>query len=997
MHEYVGKSIAHYQIISLLGEGGMGAVFKALDTKLDRTVALKVMQPMLARQPEFRDRFNIEAKAIAQLDHANIARIYRFDQTRDLLYIDMEFIEGYSLQTLLKRYKKNDKFMPLNEALQIVLQVLSALEFAHGKRIIHRDIKPDNVMLRQIAGDDATAAVPMVVVTDFGLAKLSEGSTYSVTGKAMGTPAYMSPEQFRGAVLDGRSDIYSVGIMLYQLVTGELPFTITTPYDAAYKHQHEQPPAPSVIRANIPNELSSLIARAIAKDPAQRYQNAAAFASAIREQLANVAAQESRVSEKTLPLNTILLDLQATLQPPYLSEYFENQPEPGPSTLFIFDPANAQTPARISLRRKKLLIGRSRDCDIVLPESEVSAKHAQLEVLDSGELTLTDLGSTNGVFKRGVPLLSGIAESWEQKVPVQIGSYILTWVRGSADMIDSQDVLPSGYRVQNSESAEELSTSFGQTLLQTSFGSVMLEPTTIDIEPGQTESAQITLLNEHSRVIRFHPSIEGVPESWVIGMETVISLMPGKRSSFPIKFHVPKNSGASPGPKPFRIKFVDDEDNLVASVSAVISVGARFEVLARVTPDHIVNSGTLQVVLQNNGNASSRVKIQPEISGTTFDVKPLNKSTVIEAGSKERFEFNVASRRPLIGQANNQNLTIEITTPEGKPHILNLGLTAQPIIPIWLFSLVLVACLFLTVIGSVMSIPSFRTWVSEDTSTPNSSIEVIKGEQIPQIANITNTMVPEQTTRTSPVDESSSNENVSGQSNEDDSTVAEMAETVTTIVGPTLTNTATSTPTPTPTPTRTSSPTTTPTRTSTPTATPTHTLTPTATPTTTPTPTNAPVLNPQSLQNIRIITADYQADNRIRSCKDILDFGLSTIDGAYKIDPDGTGPIQSLWVVCLLDRQHNGGGWTLIARNGYGRQLNPQNTTHGSILRDFWWDPIINTVHTDTQSIAFHHEEQFFSLLGSLRSVAFQEIWLFDGVNGSVQGNNYIASEGYVM
>ncbi|MFQ6093669.1 MAG: serine/threonine protein kinase, partial [bacterium] len=213
----IGKTISHYKIIEELGAGGMGTVYKAQDTKLDRFVALKFLSPHLSQDEEGKQRFIHEAKAASALDHPNICTIYEIDETKPgpgepggQMFIAMACYEGESLKEKIEGGP-----LPLDQALDIAIQTAQGLVKAHERGIIHRDIKPANILITK---DDS------VKIVDFGLAKLSGRTMITKTGTTMGTIAYMSPEQARGAGVDQRTDIWSFGVMLYEMVTGQLPF-----------------------------------------------------------------------------------------------------------------------------------------------------------------------------------------------------------------------------------------------------------------------------------------------------------------------------------------------------------------------------------------------------------------------------------------------------------------------------------------------------------------------------------------------------------------------------------------------------------------------------------------------------------------------------------------------------------------------------------------------------------------------------------------------------
>ncbi|HYV46938.1 MAG TPA: protein kinase [Myxococcaceae bacterium] len=274
--DIIGKLIAKkFRVESMLGEGGMGKVYKAKQVALDKMVVLKVLRQSLQSDERTVARFQREAKAASRLNHPNSISMLDFGQAEDgSLYIAMELVSGRDLHDIL------GKEWPLPEArvVRIVSQVLSALQDAHLAGVIHRDLKPENIMVEQRRGE-----ADFVKVLDFGIAKIQDtsedGPALTRAGFVCGTPEYMSPEQARGAQLDPRSDLYAVGVILYQLTTGMLPFDADSAVGFATKHLMEQPPPPSMRRpeAKISQALEALILRALSKDPAGRPQTADDF------------------------------------------------------------------------------------------------------------------------------------------------------------------------------------------------------------------------------------------------------------------------------------------------------------------------------------------------------------------------------------------------------------------------------------------------------------------------------------------------------------------------------------------------------------------------------------------------------------------------------------------------------------------------------------------------------------------------------------------------
>ncbi|MCG7204308.1 protein kinase domain-containing protein [Streptomyces arenae] len=293
---YTGLALAggRYQLRDLLGEGGMASVHLAYDSVLDRQVAIKTLHTELGREQAFRERFRREAQAVAKLTHTNIVSV--FDTGEDALdgatmpYIVMEYVEGRPLGSVLDEDVRRHGAMPADKALKITADVLAALEISHEMGLVHRDIKPGNVMMTKRG---------VVKVMDFGIARAMQSGVTSMTqtGMVVGTPQYLSPEQALGRGVDARSDLYSVGIMLFQLVTGRLPFDADSPLAIAYAHVQEEPAAASSINSSLPPAVDALIARALKKNPNERFPTA----ESMRDECLRVAASLQPAAPSIVP------------------------------------------------------------------------------------------------------------------------------------------------------------------------------------------------------------------------------------------------------------------------------------------------------------------------------------------------------------------------------------------------------------------------------------------------------------------------------------------------------------------------------------------------------------------------------------------------------------------------------------------------------------------------------------------------------------------------
>jgi len=336
-----GRQLDEYLIDIPLGAGGMARVYRALDTKLRRYVALKVIAPDFQTDSDYRARFEREAQSIARLDHPNIVHIYRFGEVAELYYMAMQYIEGADVGWLIEDYRSSGELMPIRDITRIIQDTGAALDYAHSKGIIHRDIKPSNIMVNEEGH---------AILTDFGLALLGDAGAQ---GQIFGSPYYIAPEQATSSAnVVPQSDFYSLGVTLFEMLTGELPFTGGQSLDIAARHIQELPPPPSRYNEAIPAAVDQVVLRALEKDPHQRFQTGAEISAALQSAIANwsgdnrpVPEGTRRVSKIRAPEKVSQLILSSPLPTPPQSfpERIPSAPLPAPE---FIDPVFAQTVQR---------------------------------------------------------------------------------------------------------------------------------------------------------------------------------------------------------------------------------------------------------------------------------------------------------------------------------------------------------------------------------------------------------------------------------------------------------------------------------------------------------------------------------------------------------------------------------------------------------------------------------------------------------------------------
>ena len=287
-----GQMLGKYRVLEPLGHGGMARVYRAYHSQLDRYVAIKVLRSDLTEDEEFLARFQREARAVANLRHPNIVQVYDFEVQDTIYYMVLELLEGDTLKVRLADYRTRHEQMPRGEIVRILLDVLDGLAYAHSEGMIHRDIKPANILLSRRG---------QAVLADFGIAQMVGGTRHTATGVMMGTLSYMAPEQGLESRSDARSDIYSVGIVFYEMLTQHTPFEADTPLAVLMKHLNDPLPLPRQADPAIPEPLERVLLKALAKNPDDRYQSAIEMAQALHK-----AAQEANLelpARISLPLS----------------------------------------------------------------------------------------------------------------------------------------------------------------------------------------------------------------------------------------------------------------------------------------------------------------------------------------------------------------------------------------------------------------------------------------------------------------------------------------------------------------------------------------------------------------------------------------------------------------------------------------------------------------------------------------------------------------------
>lgn len=681
MDQLIGQTLDRYQILSLLGQGGMGAVYKGRDLTLQRDVAIKVMHPQYARQKDFQERFLQEARTAARLDHPSVVQVYDFGSSRALLYIVMEFIPGDNLGKLLTGLKEKGQWILLEEAVHIIQQAALALDYAHRHGVLHRDIKPGNIMLEP----QSSGPLPyQPVLTDLGLAKLAEGGLVTREGTSMGTPAYMSPEQALGQKTDGRSDIYSLGILLFEMAVGHLPFPAKSITEAIRYHTREQPPAPRSIRPELPVRLENTILKALRKNPNERFQTAAEFA----KELANLAPETTEIAAGPTALAgavSLMTQYQQSLVAARGASILAEFPsEPSDITQDrIQIMARDRTTRAVAFLTRGMTVGRGDDCDIVLNDPQASRQHARIE-FDGSNYRVIDLESTNGTYLANARLLPGVPEVWLPETAMRIGDSWFRLVRAApARTAGTQGVPIDPSRVLSSAGEGRVG--------------VFLETSKLSVEPGSATTLNVVLLNQGPVVDHFKLSVDGIPSQWVPNPPPPTRLMPGQQQEVVFTIQPPRSAQSRAGRYPLTVRVASqDAPGQMAETSATLTVAAFSQFQTQLQPQRIRAGKNARLTIQNLGNTPEVFQVGLRDRGDELGFTPPQQKIQVPEGQTETAEFSAQARkRRWLGREKSHPFTVQIAPSKGQAQTHSGEIVSRGLIPLWVPPVLIFLCVLL--------------------------------------------------------------------------------------------------------------------------------------------------------------------------------------------------------------------------------------------------------------------------------------------------------------
>ncbi len=611
MNDFVGKIIGHYRLESQLRPGINGQMFKGLDLESERATAVKLIPVRPNQGAEFSLRFKTMLELVKNNPHPKVVQVFEVGQWNYHDYAVMEFISGGSVATLLQRYQRDGKSLELTLALNLSIQIAEGLSHGHKLGLVHGDVKPDNLMLGNPSGVGLLSRQYNLKVTDFGISKLHSELAVTYDDLTFGPPAYMSPEQCQGILTDARADLYSFGIVLYEMVTGLLPFEMKDIGEAAVKHMYSTPRSPREAKPDIPSDLETLILRLLAKSPTDRYASADDVASALQAILDRI--------EPPGPAPTLVVSPDARdRRPPTIAQLDDGVVAETPRVTIADDAGRIVK--TVALTERGLRFGRQPDNDVQLEADTVSRYHLRVD-WDGKRIAATDVGSSNGTTLEGQRLVLQSPTPWAYRSVLRVGSY---WLRLEA---------PTPVSARN-------------------LIGLALETERLTLNPGAAGVLKLTLANLGRIVDHYSFEVQGIPSAWVKVPETAVQLNPGSQSPVALSIIVPRSSEARAGEHPITL-LVRSRENPEATATAAsvltITPFAQTQLILRPSRRSARRRAVYIAQLANNGNTVLHYAPLAEEDDPALGFQFEPRLVTLQPGESRDVELRVTTPIKLIG------------------------------------------------------------------------------------------------------------------------------------------------------------------------------------------------------------------------------------------------------------------------------------------------------------------------------------------------------------
>ncbi len=716
----VGKTINTFRVDRFVAENSLIALYKAFDQRSNTEVAMRILHPELARDATTKQRFLEEGRILSRVVHPNVMRVLSFYDADGEVFMAAELITGGSLRQLIKRYRDDGRLIEIDDVLKVILKIANGLNYAHEQGLIYRDLRPEGVVLRADNSLDRDQEI-QPVLTDFTLLRYADpGEIYEderIDGNFL---AYLSPEQVSNQRIDIRSDIYELGIILYELLAGHPPFQPNSIADAVHLYTRQPLPDITSARSDVPVELEDVIKRTLARDPDDRYQTAAALARALQRVLEKTGTSDEASDAllfKTSPMeDTLPAVMPLRTEPPRTAEDLEHD------RLIFYSDIHPTIAVRMT--GDLYTVGRDESQDIRLSGQYVSRRHARIEKGADGHYRIMDIGSSNGSWLGTYRLLSNVAEIWEHDETVRISDY---WVRIDR-AIDYQRAtgmrayLPSNIPGEYSTDMGEDEVEVVQRELEPEKIIVNVENTRIDVVPGGRAVMPLEIVNQDDVVDHFVIEVKGIPQNWFTLPANSVYLLPLNRETASIEFHPPLDVVASAGAHAFEVH-VHSRSNTKTAVrtqgSLVITPIYNFK--TELFPERIRGRGYAELFISNTGNIATTYAIQArdaeqairfQLEGRQYRLLPGEEVLVaMQIQARKRMWFGTQQFYPFMVTVT-PNPTSELSPPQTQ----NGELFVRPTCAIWMLAVLGILAVLL-IAGALFGFNAFSGYIGQQATS----------------------------------------------------------------------------------------------------------------------------------------------------------------------------------------------------------------------------------------------------------------------------------------
>jgi serine/threonine protein kinase len=703
MTNLTGQTIGNYTIEAELGANISGWLFRARHVRLNRPVALTVLDPQLTTGPRFKASFEDILRAWAALQHPQIVDIDDFGAQNKIFYFATEFFADNTLRDLLKRQAAKRDPWPLTLGLDLMRQAAEGLAYAHAQGVIHGGLRPESLLLQRIAAPQGAPEAYTLKISDWGLTRLAD----SPPSNAL---AYLSPEQSSGKETNARSDIYSFGIVLYEVCTGLVPFAVKTLAEAAEKHGRAQPTPPRAVRQQLPEQLEALILRCLAKQPEQRFASAGELAGALQQTITTLSpAQTLALNMATTQIGpvptaqqpTVPISQQPTLVAPTLA-----QPTKSAVAAPIVQVLDAKSVVRqtVQLTTNGLTIGRMPSNDIMLEDDLISRNHLRID-WDGARATVTDLGSSNGTLLNDKRLPPNQPQPWGWREPLNVGLFRLMLTpppgMGASDVTQVAPV-PADPLLQGLLS----STAFADATTQAVGGErigVRMSQDHVTVTPGQRSVVRLFLTNQSTAPDEVTVSIEGIPEAWVSGTGEPVTVRPGGRTAFALTVDIPRVPSSLAGDYPIIIRARSlanpSESGTTHGRLTVQPYAAGSLTLAPKRANGRTEARYL-ATLRNESNAAIHYLLSAEDDEQALRYTFAQEEIILEPEQSVSVPLTVRAPQRLMGGEEPRNFRVRADAADTQPLVTSAQFVHAALAPLWALPLALALIVLLGFLAS---------------------------------------------------------------------------------------------------------------------------------------------------------------------------------------------------------------------------------------------------------------------------------------------------------